>query len=341
MTVSDNDFLDLQDKYLALKKTVDILLTNLGDPSTMVPGTVKFGPNLVIDPGGIVSERAKRAYTIEATAGNFAAAPPAGNEDMDQNNDGIIDTLDLSYLASKLPPQDSSWVWVNRRSGTRPIAAHRPWTSATTPSYITRGSPLPMSSISGITMDIPNGIMTEATQLDIASATDWGDASVSLHGTQTGATDADASVVIRTEKAGGTIAATLLAYSEDDGVCYVAVQDAPFWLPALGADPANLSDGMVWYRTDTDVIRARINGATVNLATGTLTTVATDTIWDAKGDLAVGTALNTAQVLSVGADGTVLTADSAQTTGIKWAAAAAGSFSYGKAITTSQGQNLP
>lgn len=69
--------------------------------------------------------------------------------------------------------------------------------------------------------------------------------------------------------------------------------------------------------------------------------VATDAIWDAKGDLAVGTALNTAQVLSVGADGTVLTADSAQTTGIKWAAAAAGSFSYGKAITTSQGQNLP
>ena len=47
--------------------------------------------------------------------------------------------------------------------------------------------------------------------------------------------------------------------------------------------------------------------------------VATDAIWDAKGDLAVGTGANTASRLAVGTNGQVLTADSAEATGVKWA----------------------
>ncbi|HEX4672044.1 MAG TPA: hypothetical protein VH279_07235 [Solirubrobacteraceae bacterium] len=53
--------------------------------------------------------------------------------------------------------------------------------------------------------------------------------------------------------------------------------------------------------------------------------VAVDTIWDVKGDLAVGTGADTAARLAVGSNTQVLTADSTQTTGVKWAAAAAGS----------------
>jgi hypothetical protein len=45
---------------------------------------------------------------------------------------------------------------------------------------------------------------------------------------------------------------------------------------------------------------------------------------DAKGDLVVGTAADTFARLAVGANGTVLTADSAEATGLKWAAAAGG-----------------
>lgn len=47
--------------------------------------------------------------------------------------------------------------------------------------------------------------------------------------------------------------------------------------------------------------------------------VATDAIWDAKGDLAVGTGANTASRLAIGTNGQVLTADSAEATGVKWA----------------------
>jgi hypothetical protein len=45
---------------------------------------------------------------------------------------------------------------------------------------------------------------------------------------------------------------------------------------------------------------------------------------DAKGDLVAGTAADTFSRLAVGANGTVLTADSAEATGLKWATAASG-----------------
>lgn len=48
------------------------------------------------------------------------------------------------------------------------------------------------------------------------------------------------------------------------------------------------------------------------------------TILDAKGDIIAATAADTADRLAVGADGTVLTADSTTATGLKWAAPASG-----------------
>jgi len=63
---------------------------------------------------------------------------------------------------------------------------------------------------------------------------------------------------------------------------------------------------------------------TVGAGSGGSSNIATDPIWDAKGDLLAGTGANTATILSVGTNGYVLTADSAEATGIKWAASSGG-----------------
>src|SRR5262245_27841866 len=54
--------------------------------------------------------------------------------------------------------------------------------------------------------------------------------------------------------------------------------------------------------------------------------VAADPIIDAKGDLIVGTAADTAARLAVGSNNQVLVADSAQSSGIKWAAVPGGGY---------------
>lgn len=58
---------------------------------------------------------------------------------------------------------------------------------------------------------------------------------------------------------------------------------------------------------------------TVPNASGTISLgMATDTLWDAKGDLAAGTGADTGAKLTVGSDNQIVTADSAQSTGLRW-----------------------
>ena len=57
-----------------------------------------------------------------------------------------------------------------------------------------------------------------------------------------------------------------------------------------------------------------------------------ESLIDAKGDLIVGTANDTAARLGVGSNGQVLTADSAETSGVKWAAPAGGDTGYSRSF---------
>lgn len=72
---------------------------------------------------------------------------------------------------------------------------------------------------------------------------------------------------------------------------------------------------------DVITMYVRADGTNVEAfsAVGSGGDVATDAIWDAKGDLAAGTGADTAQRLAVGTNGYFLVADSTQTTGLRWA----------------------
>jgi hypothetical protein len=84
-------------------------------------------------------------------------------------------------------------------------------------------------------------------------------------------------------------------------------------------------------RTLADNFAADINGITAGTGisgggtSGTVTvTNSMATVIDAKGDLVGGTGADAFARLAVGANGTVLTADSVETTGLKWATPAGG-----------------
>ena len=70
-------------------------------------------------------------------------------------------------------------------------------------------------------------------------------------------------------------------------------------------------------QTEADALYAPIGG-------GGGSGMASDALWDAKGDLAVGSGANTGARLAPGTDGQVLTLDAAQALGVKWAAPAGG-----------------
>jgi hypothetical protein len=104
--------------------------------------------------------------------------------------------------------------------------------------------------------------------------------------------------------------------------------------PAASSVPV----GTIYAESDTHVIY-QSDGSSWNVW-ASIGAVAADSIWDTKGDLAVGTGADTAAKLPVGSNGQVLTADSTQTTGLKWAAAAGGSTFHGVQTHASTTQSI-
>jgi hypothetical protein len=75
---------------------------------------------------------------------------------------------------------------------------------------------------------------------------------------------------------------------------------------AQTTDPGTPSNGDLYYDSDDNLLRARIGGAWVSLGAGGGGSVATDAIFDAAGDLVVGSGANTAARLAKGNDGECL-----------------------------------
>lgn len=122
-----------------------------------------------------------------------------------------------------------------------------------------------------------------------------------------------------TDKAGRT------AWVKFAGALTLTHNASTLILPTAASITTAAGDTACFISEGSDVVRCvSYNRASGNALSGGGGggSVATDTIFDAKGDLPVGTGSDTAQKLTVGANDTMLMADSAQTTGLKWGNAA-------------------
>jgi len=91
--------------------------------------------------------------------------------------------------------------------------------------------------------------------------------------------------------------------------------------PTTDNDGNALVEGSLYFDSTDDAMHVYDGANWLEVNTGTFIA---ETLIDAKGDLVVGSADNTAARIAVGTDGFVLTADSAEATGVKWAASSGG-----------------
>jgi hypothetical protein len=123
-------------------------------------------------------------------------------------------------------------------------------------------------------------------------------------------------------------------------------RDAAITSPQEGQFAYTKDNNSLWYYSGSAWVASGatgdIEGVTAGVGisgggtSGTVTvTNSMATAIDAKGDLVVGTGADTFSKLTVGANGTILTADSAEATGLKWAAPAAGGLTLLSTTTAS------
>lgn len=102
----------------------------------------------------------------------------------------------------------------------------------------------------------------------------------------------------------------------------VSIEDGLLTLKETTTPTADADYGKIYTKSDNELYFQDGAGVehTVDVDAAGGGDVATDSIWDAKGDLAVGTGADTAAKLTVGTNTHVLTANSAEATGLEWVA---------------------
>jgi len=130
-----------------------------------------------------------------------------------------------------------------------------------------------------------------------------------------------------------------------------AARDAAITVPAEGQFAFTKDTNSLWYYDGAAWVASGatgdIEGVTAGIGisgggtSGTVTvTNSMATAIDAKGDLVPGTGADTFARLAVGANDTVLTADSAAATGMKWATVASGATFSGAVVTQTSAQTI-
>ena len=151
-----------------------------------------------------------------------------------------------------------------------------------------------------------------ASSASAASASETASAS-----SQTAAASSETNAAASAVSAAASAASAAATYDQFDDR-YLGVKSSP---PTVDNDGNALVSGSLFFSSTANAMFVYDGSSWLEVNTGTFIA---ETLIDAKGDLVVGSADNTAARLAVGTNGFVLTADSAEATGVKWAASSGG-----------------
>ena len=338
----DQETLDTQFEISELRREVDELKKKLnqfdeaGADRYREFGEMPFGRSFTIGPYGTVMRRWPGQYPTENVLAEYGPTVPVGNEDMDADNSGDIDIIDLSAAVGNHPPDGSGLMWVDRDAPMAPIPKPA-------------GPPSPQAWVYGLAANVPNGNMTSSAQVSIGATSEADPARVIMHSSHH-TTDGDQSqifleggillpyseltqitadqndyevgadtqsvVVISSDAARnitGIVAprawAEALSGGDYQGLLYV-INRGSFDITLVNASGSSalanrfVFDDDIVLKPSQGVLLMKASNANGWYAIAVATSagggggVATDVIWNAAGDLAVGTGADTATVLS-------------------------------------------
>lgn len=311
-------------------------------------GVLPFGRSVELSDYGTIIRRFSGQYNLEVVSNQIvggAGVVPAGNADMDYNNDGFINILDASYLAANLyPPGKAGFIWVDRDY-------------RTTATPLPGSTPKPQGYIFGLSSNAPNAYVTHSVVEQMGAVSDGGHAYFKAHSAKTSAlSQADlllSGAVWQNATTLTQIAANTNNYEVGQNLqCVVRISSdaarditgivAPilssevtpsaWWMILQNVGSFNITlkdnsgsssvgnkfalDADIVLKPDQCAFLLYDSEATVwralaypSASTVLTTLLLTDTAWAAAGDLPLGTGNDTATILPVGASGTRLTAD--------------------------------
>jgi len=230
------------------------------------------------------------AATAQATAAASSASAAAASESAAATSESNAGTSETNAAASAV------------------AAAASESAAATSASNAATSASNAASSASAASTSATNAAASESAAAASASA-----ASTSASNASTSETNAAASAVSAANSAAS--AATALDNFDDR---YLGQKSSA---PSTDNDGDALITGALYFDTTASSMYVYDGSAWNAVNAGTFIS---ETLIDAKGDLIVGSADDTAARIAVGTDGFVLTADSAEATGVKWAAASGG-----------------
>jgi len=176
------------------------------------------------DKHGFQAKRLSGQYSFEALGGNFGMIPPpAGNEDMDYNNDGVISILDLSFAAGNYPP---------RRSGTTIWHSEADFVDGAYPGAMFGfsgipevGNPAVQAFLQSLVSKIPNGLLTESVETSHGSHGTWGIAGFGAHQSKA-ASSSQADAHLKALNLAGTLMAGFEVKAKSDNTAFVRLLGA-------------------------------------------------------------------------------------------------------------------